>query len=119
MTEEDLQMYKKRREAELSMYFKECKSCGETTSAENMYCPNCGAKLPNETIADQHTCYKCHKVFAPGTTNCWLCGDVLPKYKEKPKEEVPAYESVDDSIDQEAGEAFYALASAFKKIFKK
>lgn len=68
---------------ELSKNFKECPVCGETVAADLEFCPNCGAKLEKETLAEKHVCPKCGHQNTVGTRCCVKCGEVLPAYKEE------------------------------------
>lgn len=63
---------------EVSKNVKICPNCGEACSADRDFCPQCGAKLPQETAADAYTCPKCGRVNTPGTKFCAKCGATLP-----------------------------------------
>ena len=57
---------------------KVCPKCGESASADKDFCPSCGAKLPDMTVADGAKCPKCGKQNEPGTRFCSGCGEKLP-----------------------------------------
>ena len=57
---------------------KVCPKCGEGASADKDFCPSCGAKLPDMTVADGAKCTKCGKQNEPGTRFCSGCGEKLP-----------------------------------------
>lgn len=57
---------------------KVCPGCGEGVSAEESFCPHCGTKLPEMTVAQSLTCTKCGKVNNVGTKFCTGCGEKLP-----------------------------------------
>lgn len=62
---------------------KECPQCGEVATADNKFCPKCGAPLPERTIAEGFLCRECGKQNAPGTTFCGGCGALLPAAAEE------------------------------------
>ena len=62
---------------------KECPQCGEVCTADNKFCPKCGAPLPERTIAEGFLCPQCGKQNAPGTTFCGGCGALLPAAAEE------------------------------------
>ena len=55
-----------------------CPKCGEGASADKDFCPSCGAKLPDMTVADGVKCTKCGRQNEPGTKFCSGCGEKLP-----------------------------------------
>lgn len=55
-----------------------CPKCGEAASADKDFCPSCGAKLPDMTVADGVKCAKCGRQNEPGTRFCSGCGEKLP-----------------------------------------
>ena len=55
-----------------------CPKCGEAASADKDFCPSCGAKLPEMTVADGVKCAKCGRQNEPGTRFCSGCGEKLP-----------------------------------------
>lgn len=66
---------------EMAKGLKECPECGETCTADKVFCPNCGAKLPEYTMADAYVCPKCGKQNSIDTKFCQVCGAVLPVYQ--------------------------------------
>lgn len=63
---------------EISKNVKTCPECGEPASAEKKFCPNCGAKLPETTLAQGAMCPSCGKQNTIGTKFCDTCGEKLP-----------------------------------------
>ena len=55
-----------------------CPKCGEAASADKDYCPSCGAKLPDMTVAEGAKCPKCGRQNDPDTKFCAGCGEKLP-----------------------------------------
>ena len=64
--------------AEMSKNMKICPSCGEACTADKTFCPKCGTKLPEETLAESYTCKQCGYVNVPETKYCTKCGAILP-----------------------------------------
>lgn len=62
----------------MSKNFKHCANCGEDVPADRKFCPECGAPLPETTIADDTVCPKCGKQNVVGTKFCADCGTKLP-----------------------------------------
>ena len=63
---------------EMSKNVKVCPSCGEPTTAEKAFCPLCGAKLPELSVAEGAVCSSCGKQNTVGTKFCAFCGAKLP-----------------------------------------
>ncbi len=57
---------------------KVCPSCGEAAEADEAFCPKCGAKLPEMTVAQSLVCAKCGKQNKVGQKFCTGCGEKLP-----------------------------------------
>ncbi len=62
---------------EAAKNMKECPGCHEIVPADKEFCPFCGAKLPEKTIAESNTCPKCGQVNDIGTLYCSSCGEPL------------------------------------------
>ena len=62
----------------LSENIKVCPSCGRPCEAVQEFCPECGAELPKETIAQSTVCPACQKQNPLGTKFCQDCGTKLP-----------------------------------------
>lgn len=63
---------------QMSQNMKVCPECGQPTSAEKKFCPGCGAKLPEQTLAQGAVCPNCGKQNNIGTRFCEECGTKLP-----------------------------------------
>lgn len=57
---------------------KMCPCCKEVTTADRKFCPSCGAKLPDATLAQGSVCPQCGKQNSIGTRFCQECGTKLP-----------------------------------------
>ncbi len=57
---------------------KVCPNCEKPTTAEKKFCPECGAALPEQTVAQGAVCTACGKQNAIGTKFCEDCGTKLP-----------------------------------------
>lgn len=68
---------------EMAKSLKECPECGETCTADKIFCPSCGARLPEYTIAEAYVCPKCGKQNSVDTKFCQVCGEVLPVFREE------------------------------------
>ena len=55
-----------------------CPTCGKTTSADKKFCPDCGAQLPQQTVAQGTLCPGCGQQNPIGTKFCQECGTKLP-----------------------------------------
>lgn len=63
---------------EASKNVKVCSNCGQPTSADKKFCPGCGVKLPEETLAQGAVCPNCGTQNDLGTKFCQECGTKLP-----------------------------------------
>ena len=63
---------------EVGKNVKTCPGCGEAVSAEKKFCPTCGAKLPETTLAQDALCPACGKQNTVGMKFCSECGTKLP-----------------------------------------
>ena len=63
---------------EAAKNMKICSACGEPAGAETKFCPNCGAELPEQTVAQGAICSSCGKDNDIGTKFCADCGAKLP-----------------------------------------
>ena len=55
-----------------------CPKCQTPSPADKTFCPNCGTKLPEETLAEGAVCPQCGKQNTIGTKFCSSCGAKLP-----------------------------------------
>lgn len=58
-------------------------ACGEGVLAEKTFCPSCGAKLPETTVAAIAVCPSCAKQNTIGAKFCADCGTKLPAASEE------------------------------------
>ena len=63
---------------QLGKNMKICPGCGETVTADKKFCSHCGAKLPEQTVAEGAVCPNCGKQNSIGTKFCQDCGTKLP-----------------------------------------
>lgn len=63
---------------EAAKNMKVCPSCQKTTSADKKFCPDCGARLPEGSVAQGAVCPSCGKQNVIGTKFCQDCGTKLP-----------------------------------------
>ena len=70
---------------EISKNMKVCPECNTPTDAAKKFCPECGAKLPEETVADSSVCKECGTQNTPGTKFCQdVVQSCLRRKKKKP-----------------------------------
>lgn len=62
----------------MSENIKICPNCEKAADAEKTFCPNCGSKLPDTTVAQNAVCPNCNKQNTIGTKFCEDCGTKLP-----------------------------------------
>jgi len=63
---------------EMSKNIKVCPGCGEASDVGKKFCPHCGTKMPEETLAQSSVCPSCGKQNNVGTKFCSDCGTKLP-----------------------------------------
>ncbi len=63
---------------EAAKNMKICPNCDEPATADKKFCPKCGTKLPDTTIAEGSVCPSCGKQNTVGTKFCSDCGTKLP-----------------------------------------
>lgn len=61
-----------------SRLMKVCPDCYEGCTADNAFCPSCGAALGAGALDAAYTCRNCDHVNPHGTINCQKCGSMLP-----------------------------------------
>ncbi len=72
---------------------KVCPSCEKPSSSDKKFCPHCGTKLPEKTLAEERFCSSCGKENAPGTKFCTGCGAKLSSpVQEEQVQESPVEE---------------------------
>ncbi len=55
-----------------------CPNCERATSADRKFCPDCGTRLPDQTVAEGARCSQCGTQNTVGTKFCQNCGAKLP-----------------------------------------
>lgn len=63
---------------EVGKNMKVCESCGAGATADQKFCPACGARLPEQTLSQGAVCPACGRQNAIGTKFCSACGTKLP-----------------------------------------
>ena len=63
---------------EAAKNMKVCPNCDKATTADKKFCPDCGTKLPEQTVAQGAVCTNCGKQNTVGTRFCSDCGTKLP-----------------------------------------
>lgn len=88
----------------MSENIKVCPNCEQATDAEKTFCPNCGSKLPETTVAQGAVCPNCNKQNTVGTKFCSDCGTKLPAAIQ----EEAAAQAKDDAVMAEWDEKLSA-----------
>ncbi len=63
---------------EMSRNLKVCPGCQQPAAADQKFCPSCGTKLPEQTLAQGAVCPGCGKQNSIGMKFCSDCGTKLP-----------------------------------------
>lgn len=67
----------------------QCKQCGETVTADMLFCGNCGCPVPHEHTdvgtADMAFCPECGNKLNPGDIFCGECGYRIEAEKHTPE----------------------------------
>lgn len=63
---------------EAAKNMKVCPGCSTPTTADKTFCPQCGAKLPEQTVAQGAVCPSCGKQNTLAIKFCQDCGAKLP-----------------------------------------
>ena len=62
----------------MSESLKICSGCGKPSDKEKIFCPHCGTRLPEMTVAQGAVCPSCNKQNNVGAKFCSGCGTLLP-----------------------------------------
>lgn len=107
-----------------------CPKCQTPSPADKTFCPNCGTKLPEETLAEGAVCPQCGKQNTVGTKFCSSCGAKLPfalaeekaeadknaavlaKWAEK-MPQYPVWNCCGTDFELEEGEDWFRFAASF------
>ena len=109
---------------------KVCPQCQTPSPADKTFCPNCGAKLPEETLGEGSVCPQCGKQNTIGTKFCSACGAKLPAAIEEEKAEAeknaavltkwaekmsqyPVWNCGGTDFELEEGEDWFRFAASF------
>lgn len=107
-----------------------CPKCQNPATADKKFCPTCGAKLPEETLAEGAVCPKCGKQNTIGTKFCQDCGEKLPFALAEEKAEAeknaavlarwsevmpeyPVWNCGGSDFELEEGEDYFRFAASF------
>lgn len=63
---------------QMSQNIKLCPGCNKPASADQTFCPSCGTRLPEETLAQGAVCPQCGRQNGLGMKFCQDCGTKLP-----------------------------------------
>ncbi len=89
---------------EAAKNMKICPDCGKPNGADKNFCSDCGAKLPEQTLAQGTVCTNCGKQNSVGTKFCQDCGTKLPatiqEEELKVQKEAQLFEEWDVKIPQ-------------------
>ena len=76
-----------------------CECCGEQVDEDDLYCNNCGAKMPVKIMPGMELCPHCHKAVRAGIRFCTNCGKPMQE-EEKPKvKECPSCGFTTEDLD--------------------
>ncbi len=71
-----------------------CPACEAPAGADQKFCPHCGARLPELTVAQGAVCPACGKQNTVGTKFCSDCGAKLPAALQEEQEAIARGEEV-------------------------
>lgn len=76
-----------------------CETCGAQVEEDDLYCNNCGAKMPVKVLPGMELCPHCHKAVKAGIRFCTNCGKPMQE-EEKPKvKECPSCGFTTENLD--------------------
>lgn len=76
-----------------------CECCGEQVDEDDLYCNNCGAKMPVKLLPGMELCPHCNKAVRAGIRFCTNCGKPMQE-EEKPKvKECPSCGFTTEDLD--------------------
>lgn len=66
-----------------------CESCGEQVDEDDLYCNNCGAKMPVKVLPGMVLCPHCNKAVKEGIRFCSNCGKPMEEEEKPPVKVCP------------------------------
>ncbi len=79
---------------EMAKNVKLCPNCGEVATSDMDFCPHCGTKLPELSVAQGAVCTSCGKQNTVGMKFCFACGAKLPAAIQQEAEEIARGEAI-------------------------
>lgn len=67
-----------------------CEECGEQVDEDDLYCNNCGAKMPVKLLPGMELCPHCNKAVKAGIHFCTNCGKPMIEEKKPPVKVCPS-----------------------------
>ena len=67
-----------------------CEECGEQVDEDDLYCNNCGAKMPVKLLPGMVLCPHCNKAVKEGIHFCTNCGKPMVEEKKAPVKTCPS-----------------------------
>ena len=77
-----------------------CESCGEQVDEDDLYCNNCGAKMPVKVLPGMVLCPHCNKAVKEGIRFCSNCGKPMEEEEKKPIKVCPCCGYTTEDMDQ-------------------
>lgn len=77
-----------------------CESCGEQVDEDDLYCNNCGAKMPVKVLPGMVLCPHCNKAVREGIRFCTNCGKPMEEEDKPPVKVCPACGFTTEDMDK-------------------
>lgn len=77
-----------------------CEACGEQVDEDDLYCNNCGAKMPVKVLPGMVLCPHCNKAVKEGIRFCSNCGKPMEEEEQKPRKVCPCCGYTTEDMDQ-------------------